>query len=117
MNKDVLMGALALSPLFGLFALFFGAVFFRSRYNKAHPASGRTPAQRLRARLLGWTACGLILAVEAYVLLRTGRLEPYWTTTFFVGLGGFIIGEALGRRSAVRELEGKAEQSEPVIFF
>jgi succinate-acetate transporter protein len=117
MNKDLLIGALALSPLFGLFALFLAALHLRSRHNKAHPKAERTPAQRLRGKILGWTVYGLIMAGCAYASLQGSRPTLSWSVVFFVGLGAFVLGEAVGRRNAQRRLDGKPDQTETVIFF
>lgn len=117
MNKDALSGALFLAPLFVLFAIFFAAIYFRGRYNRAHPEAGRTPAQRLRGKIIGWIAFVLVLCGCAYGLLQENRFAPSWAATFFVGAVAFVLGEGLGRWNALRQLDGKSKPEEQAVTF
>lgn len=105
------MGALVPSPLFALFAIFVAALYFRRRYNKAHPEAELTPAQGLRHKIIGLTLFGIALAIWIYVILHADRFTPSWALTLCVGFGGFLLGEWVGRRNALRQLEGDRPSS------
>jgi hypothetical protein len=113
MNRDLLMGAFALLPLFALFAIFLAALYFRSRYNMAHPEAQATPAQRLRHKIIEWTLYALAVAIGLYVIFHADRFTPSWTDTLFVGFAGFLLGEWVGQRNALRRLEGDRPPSPP----
>lgn len=117
MKRDLLVGLLALSPLFGLFGLFLAAIYLRSRYNKTHPEAARTPAERLRGRVIGGTIYGVLLVGVAYAILQENRFASSWSITFYVGLAAFVVGEAIGRRNAMRRIEGKSAQDETLIVL
>jgi hypothetical protein len=111
MNKDTLTGLQFLSPLFAGFVVLLAALYFRSRYNKAHPEGERTLAQRLRGRIIVWTVTMVGVAGSVYFTLSETNFAPSWLLTFLVAIVAFIVGESVGRWSALRRTDERTPSS------
>lgn len=48
------------------------------------------------------TLFGIALAIWIYVILHADCSTPSWALTLCVGFGGFLLGEWVGRRNALR---------------